>query len=120
MIEVKVNGQTYDAIIDGKMSDNEWDGRESKAITLEATYAEVVALFPNDTAWKIVQTDEIPLYDENGNPTGETKMVITEYDNSEFCISGDIIDHRDGTCTIKMGKLTDVEAAYELLFGGDF
>lgn len=120
MIGVRVNGQIYSATIDGRIVDNDWDGRESKSITLGATYEEVVALFPNNTEWAIIQTEEIPLFDSEGNSTGETEEHIEVFDNSEFCISGDITDHRDGTCTVKMGKLTAVEEAYELLFGGDF
>ena len=46
-------------------------------------------------------------------------MKETEFDNSEFCIAGDLTDHRDGTITAKMGKLTDLEEAYEIMFGGD-
>ena len=42
-----------------------------------------------------------------------------EYDNSDFNIAGDVTDHRDGTMSIKMGKATDLEDAYELLYGGD-
>lgn len=119
MISIKVNDNLYPANVDGKMIDMTWDNRESKSITLDMTYDEVVALLPSDTEWSIVQTEEVPTYDEQGNPTGATETVTTEFDNSEFCISGDITDHRDGTVTIKMGKLTDIEEAYELLFGGD-
>lgn len=42
-----------------------------------------------------------------------------EWDNSAYSLSGDITDHRDGTVTIKMGKPTDLEDAYEMLMGGD-
>jgi hypothetical protein len=31
------------------------------------------------------------------------------YDNSDYCIVGDIISHRDGTTTVKMGKPTAEE-----------
>ena len=49
--------------------------------------------------------------------TGEIKDMVTqipvtkleEYDNSEYSIAGDIIDHRNGKVTIKMGKSTAEE-----------
>jgi hypothetical protein len=41
-----------------------------------------------------------------------------EFDNSEYNIAGDLTDHRDGTITAKMGKLTDLEEAYEIMLGG--
>ena len=67
--------------------------------------------------WFIVEQHEVPAYDENNTQTG-TKIQEAEWDNSEFCLAGDITDHRDGTITVKMGKLTDLEEAYELMLGG--
>ena len=49
-------------------------------------------------------------------PVYETRQE--EFDNSEFCIRGDLTVHVDGTCTVKMGKPTDLEDAYEMLYGG--
>ena len=40
MIYFKVNNTEYSASIAGKITDREWDNRESKAVTLEITYAE--------------------------------------------------------------------------------
>ena len=54
--------------------------------------------------------------DENGEPTYTTEQ--TEFDNSAFSIRGDLTVHVDGTCTVEMGKLTDLEEAYELMLGG--
>ena len=34
---------------------------------------------------------------------------VEEYDNSDYCILGDITVHRDGTITVKMGKPTAEE-----------
>jgi hypothetical protein len=117
MTFIKIDDVLYPAKIDGKMRDLDWDNRESKAITLEMDYATASAMFVYGLAWSIVQEDEVPVYDENGEQTGtETKM--DEYDNSEFCLAGDITDHRDGTVTCKMGKLTDLEEAYEIMLGG--
>lgn len=121
---VKVNGTLYPAAVSGRLADSEWDGRASKAITLEMSYAEANELFVDGVAWSIVEQNEVPTYaedgsyayDENGNQIMETQT--TEYDNSEYNLAGDITDHRDGTITAKMGKLTDLEEAYEIMLGG--
>ena len=84
-------------------------------------YATANALFVNGLVWSIVQRDEVPVYgmDENGEPiqTG-TEILETEFDNSEYNLAGDLTDHRDGRITAKMGKLTDLEQAYEIMLGG--
>ena len=116
MIYVKVNNNLYPASIVGKMSDKDWDNRESKAITLEADFDTVDALFPDGTAWSIVNEETVPVLDDEGNLTYETTQ--NEFDNSEYSIRGDLTVHVDGTCTVKMGKSTDLEDAYEALYGG--
>lgn len=118
MTYIKINNTLYPATISGRVADSNWDGRESKAITLEMTYATAIRLFVNGLAWCIVEQNEVPVYDENGEQTG-TETVTNEYDNSEYNLAGDITDHRDGTITAKMGKLTDLEEAYEIMFGGN-
>lgn len=106
MTKIKIGGQEYTAVVSGLMKDNEWDGRESKSITLEIDYATAVILFVNDAVWSIITEDVI-----------EDEVVREEYDNSDFCIAGDIIDHRNGIITAKMGKPTDLEDVLELLLG---
>ena len=110
-IYVKVNNTEYPTAISGANNDRTWDGRDTKTITLTMTHAEVAALLPDNTPWSIVQRDTVPKYDEQGKPTGETKEVVNEYDNSEYSLAGDITDHRDGTVSIKMGKPTETESA---------
>lgn len=105
MIYVKVNDTLYPASISGKVIDRDWDNRESKAITLEGDYATVDALFSNGTMWSIVT--EGPVIDEEGNETADIQQ--TEFDNSAYCIRGDVIAHINGTCTVLMGKPTEVE-----------
>lgn len=145
MTYVKINGKLYPATVNGKMVDREWDNRESKAITLEMDHAEANETFIDGLPWSIVQQNEVPAYqtntwtepvlDENGEPVldenGEpvmteksetvqngTEIQETEWDNSEFILAGDLTNHRDGTVTVKMGKLTELEEAYEILLGG--
>lgn len=111
MTYIRVDEKMYPATIVGCVGDNTWDGRESKSITLTMSHDEVVALLPDGTPWSIVQRTPAP--DESGTENEN------EWDNSAYSLSGDIIDHRDGTVTIKMGKPTDLEDAYEMLLGGD-
>lgn len=106
---IKVAGELYPAEVNGAMNDYTWDGRESKSVTLAMTYDEVRALLPDGTPWSIVQRTSAV----------DGKETEAEWDNSAFSLSGDITDHRDGTVTIKMGKPTDLEDAYEMLLGGD-
>ena len=104
MVQIKINEILYPATVSGKVSDSEWDGRASKFITLEMDYQTAVNLFVDGLAWSIVTTGD--------------EDQTEEYDNSDYCVAGDITDHRDGTMTVKMGKLTELEEAYEMMFGG--
>lgn len=117
MIFAKINGKLYPATVSGKVADKDWDNRSTKAITVEMDYATASKLFVDGLAWSIVQHEEVPVFDENGNHTG-TETKETEFDNSEYNIAGDITDHRDGTITAKMGALTLLEEAYEIMLGG--
>lgn len=108
-IYIKVNNTEYPAEINGNPKDRSWGERDTKAITLTMTSAEVAALLPDNTPWSIVQRDMVDVLDEQGKPTGETKEVVNEYDNSEYSLAGDITDHRNGTVSVKMGKPTESE-----------
>lgn len=125
MIYVKVNGTLYPATIDGQMQDYTWDNRESKTVTMQGTYDEIVGLFGDNAPWSIVMKETVQkrsedgslVLDEAGNPV--TEEQTSEWDNSKFSMSGPITDNRDGTVSIKMGKPTDLEDAMELLLGGE-
>ena len=117
MTYIKINETLYPATISGRVQDKDWDNRESKAITLEMDYATAAATFVDGLKWSIVQREEVPTYDENGEQTG-TETQETVFDNSEYNLAGDLTDHRDGRVTAKMGKLTDLEEAYEIMLGG--
>lgn len=118
-IYVEINGIQYPASITGRLNDRDWDNRESKAITLEMTYADAMNIFVDDVQWYIVQDMEqqVEKRDENGdvmvNENGdvifEMTTVAESHDNGEYSIAGDIIDHRNGLVTVKMGKPTAEE-----------
>lgn len=124
MTYVKINGTLYPASVSGRITDKEWDNRESKAVTLENDFATLDALFPDGAVWSIVHEETVPVVDEQGNPVldadGNQTYTTqqTEFDNSEYSIRGDLTVHVGGTCTVKMGKPTDLEDAYEILYGG--
>ena len=83
-------------------------------------YVTANKLFVNGVIWSIVMehTKEIENINKEGNSVAETVVETEEFDNSEYNLAGDITDHRNGTITVKMGKLTDLEAAYEIMLGG--
>ena len=103
---IKIGGQEYPAAILGSIQDSKWDGRKSKTIRLEMSYEAAMGLVVNGAPWSIIEREETPVLDENGEPTGEVTTEQNEYDNSEYCVAGDITDHRDGTVSVKMGMAT--------------
>lgn len=108
MTYVKIGGNTYPAGISGRISDYDWGGRASKTIRLQMTAAAAAETFVDDAPWSIV--DE---YEEEG------QIVQHEYDNSEYCVAGDITDHRDGYVSVKMGKVTEGELLAIMTGGAD-
>ena len=114
MIYFKTNNTEYPASIAGEITDRDWGGRESKAVTLTMEYTAASQLFVDGLSWSIVQRDIVPVYDKDGKPTGETEEQVQEWDNSDYNVAGSITDNRNGTCTCKMGKKTQLETEQEL------
>lgn len=111
MVTIKIGGKNYEASVYGTSRDSAWGNRESKSITLAMDYATAMATFVDDVPWSI-------LYQGPDYYDPETKQMVTpeveEYDNSDYCMAGDVTDHRDGTVTVKMGKPT-YEELYNIL-----
>ena len=106
MQKIKINGNEYLASIDGLTRDTAWGGRASKSITLAMDYETAMATFVDNILWSI-------LYQGPDYYDPELQQTVTppaeEYDNSDYCMAGDVTDHRDGTVTVKMGKPTAEE-----------
>lgn len=103
----------YPAEISGVLQNPKWDRRDTKAITLEMTHDQAVSLFVDGLAWGIKQVNTYPVFDDKGQPTGETKTETQTFDNSDYSVAGSITDNRDGTVTILMGKHTELEIAQD-------
>ena len=124
-IFVKVNDVRLPAVITGRLNDKDWDGRASKAIKLEMNYNDALSVFVDEVNWFIEEETEKVIenliekveVDEMGEEhiihetISETVIDVVSHDNSEYSIAGDIVDHRDGTITVKMGKPTEIEMA---------
>lgn len=108
---LKVNGQEYPAKFISKYQDLNWDKRETQTIYLTMSHDAVAALLPDNTPWSIVQREQRDVLDENGMQTGQTEEVVTEEDMSAYSLAGEIVDYRDGTVSVKMGKPTETENA---------
>lgn len=108
---VEINNAKYPAIITGRLHDSDWNNRESKAIKIEMAYTDALELFVDDVQWYIVQDveEQVEETTENGEVIFTTIIKNEYYDNSDYSIAGDIIDHRNGTITVKMGKPTAEE-----------
>lgn len=128
MIYVKINDTLYPATITGEEKDWNWGERPSKSITVEMSHAEADALFVDGAAWSMVERVEVrkPKLDENGFPVFDASgMVVvdgteireTEQDCSDYDLAGELIDHRNGKITAKMGKHT-AEELLAVIMGG--
>jgi hypothetical protein len=108
---LKVNGQEYPATLIYNYKDRNWDMRETQTVQLTMPYAQAAALLTTGTPWSNVFRETKDKLDNDGNPTGQTEEVVTEEDMSTYSLAGEIVDHRDGTVSIKMGKPTEAENA---------
>ena len=84
--------------------------REWRRFTISATTAEALAAFVPGAV--IGRAWDSAIYDEEGTQTGTE--VLTE-DLIDYCIVGDVVDHRDGTVSVYIGKKTDAELYQETI-----
>ena len=109
---LKIDDELYEAAFKLIPSDPKWDGRVAYEIT--PLDSEVVFLFRDDKPWFIVERHEEP----DPEHEGEHIVIETVTDCSDFNVVGDIVKHNTGTASLRMGRTTDLEEAYELLYGG--
>lgn len=105
MAIIKIRGIEMEGSVATRLTDSAWDGRESKAVTVQLSYAQAVALFTDHEPWAVA----VDITSEDG-----TAHAITQ-DMSEYAISGPITDNRNGTVTIRMGKYRESELMQEAL-----
>lgn len=91
--------------------DSAW-GRPTCTVTIKASAAEIAALLPNNAPWSLIEREDA--LDESGAPTGQT--VDHERDMSEYSLSGDITDHRDGTQDDPIPAARGMEYTYGLYY----
>lgn len=109
-VSILIENTEYPAIkVDGMFKNPSWDRRDTKAITLEMTHTQAASLFVDGLAWSVKQVNTYPVFDDKGQPTGETKTETQTFDNSDYSVAGSITDNRDGTVTVMMGKPTETE-----------
>lgn len=108
---IKVGGREYPAKVIYLYKDRNWDMRETQTAHLTMPYAQAAALLTTGTPWFNVFRETVDKLDNDGNPTGQTEEVVTEEDMSAYSLAGEIVDHRDGTVSVKMGKPTETENA---------
>lgn len=108
---IKVGGQEYPATLIYNYKDRNWDMRETQTVQLTMPYAQAASLLTTGTPWFNVFRETVDKLDNDGNPTGQTEEVVTEEDMSAYSLAGEIVDHRDGTVSIKMGKPMETENA---------
>lgn len=108
---IKVNGTEYPATTLYINKDRNWGDREVRRVYLNMPYAEAAALLTSGTPWSVVIRETAAEYDGSGNSTGQTTDYDTEEDMSAYSLAGEIVDYRDGTVSVKMGKPTEAENA---------
>lgn len=123
---IRINGADYAASTGQILKDSQWNNRGVILLRMALSMDQMQQLFPagGKLQWATVQTvtefvarkdeDGNTLTDENGQPIMDpvTKELVT--DKSEYCLCGPIIDNRDGTYTVKMGKRLASEVQAEL------
>ena len=83
-------------------------GRTWRRIDVIGTVDEAKMAFVDNAQYAQVWDSVVTDVDDEGN---ETETVVEESrDMSEWCIAGEIIDRRDGTVCVLMGKPTEIEA----------
>lgn len=114
MSYLKIGENLYPASFRFRSMDNSWNNRGSVEITVEMTYEQAMGIFRDGLEWSRMDYSR-PVADADGN-VPEPEEIVTDY--SELCVAGPVTDHRNGTITVKMGKLLGDEALAIILGEG--
>ena len=113
MQQIKIGDTLIDVVsVYGAKRDMLGSIRDSLEIKVISDYETVVNTFVDGITYLLVQNIETM------NEDGTITTSVEEYDKSNYCLSGDIVDHRDGTLSVYMGVRTDVEELLIALYGG--
>lgn len=108
---VKIGTTKLPAWVKKRKRDPEWNYRDVAEVTVTAEAETVKELFADGVDWDLVQ-ELAPYVDlDIGEEVVPAPKIVN---HGEYCVPGAIIDHRDGTVTIRMGKITAEEALAEL------
>ena len=90
---IKINDAEYECLhLTERIKDYTWDMRDNIELTMQMTHAEADELFKDGIAWGYI-------------PDGAEELI----DCTDYSVSGDITDHRNGTVSVRMGKPTAME-----------
>ena len=103
---IEIAGRKIPTEVRERPCNTDWDGRRSYGLRLAMSHQEAAGLFARDVPWALVNTYE-------PGKTGEQRPEERR-DMRDYCMAGDIVDHRDGTLTVWMGQMTDGEMLEEL------
>lgn len=94
-MQVTINSTTF-PLLSARAATEELKGfrRDVISLTITATYQEAAAAFTDGSTFTVVDDSVTP---------------AEEFAYTEHTLAGPITDHRDGTCTIKMGKANTAE-----------
>lgn len=104
----KINNIEYPIVAVTNYQDAKWNNRQSIRLFFNEDYNTVKSLFTDRTTWSLVEKET------NEKDTDNMSITETETDMSDYCVSGEITDHRDGRASIKMGKKTEEEQLKEI------
>ncbi len=86
------------APVSRRKTDREW-----VLLTLITTHAAAVTAFVDGAALTHEWDSQVR------KPDGTIEVQTINEDLSDYCVAGDIVDHRDGTVTVYMSKPTETE-----------
>ena len=127
MAQIKINDRLIEVIACyGALRNMLGAKRNSIEIIMTSDYETIKNTFVDGVEYSLIDTYDVRVEKEDGTIITETKTE--EFNKTNYCLSGDIVDHRDGTISVFMGEKTNEELAieqaeeteqllYEVMFG---